>query len=79
MEGKRYVPFGRLSRQPLGTPVHLQTRSILTVMRDQRDSELEECKPYRDEERCRGSGVFLGALLESLCSLNINSVPSEVV
>ena len=79
MEGKQYVPFGRLSRQPPGIPVLLQTPSILAVIGDQRDSELEECKPYHDGERYRGLGASLGASLESLCSLNIISVPGEVV
>ena len=78
MEGKRYVPFRCLSRQPPGIPVPLQTPSILAVIRDQMDSELEECKPYRDGEWSGGSGASLGASLEFLCSLNIVSVPGEV-
>ena len=78
MEGKRYVPFRCLSRQPPGIPVALQTPPILAVIRDQMDSELEECNPYRDGERSGGSGVFFGGSLESLCSLNIISVPGEV-
>jgi len=78
MEGKRYAPFRRLSRQPPGIPVHLQTLSIVAVIRDQRDSEPEECKPYRGGERSRGSGTSLGASLEFLCPLNIISVPGGV-
>jgi len=78
MEGKRYVPFRRLSYQPPGTSVLLRTPSILAVVRDQRGSKPEECKPYRDGERSRGSGASLGASLEFLCSLNIMSVLGEV-
>jgi len=78
MEGKRYAPFRRLSRQPPGIPVHLQTLSIVAVIRDQRDSEPEECKLYRGGEPSRGSDASLGVSLEFLCSLNIISVPGEV-
>ena len=76
MEGKQYVPFRRLSYQPPGTPVLLQTPSILAVIRDQRGSKPEECKLYIDGERSGGSGASLGGSLEY--SLNIISVPDEV-
>jgi len=79
MEGKRYAPFRRLSRQPPGTSVLLRIPSILAVIRDQRDSEPEEYKLYRGGEPSRGSDVSLGGSLEFLCSLNIISVPGEVV
>jgi len=79
MEGERCVPFRRLSRQPPGIPVPLQTPPIVAVIRDQWDSEPEECKPYRDGERSRGLGASFCTSLESLCSLNIISVPGEVV
>ena len=79
MEGKRYVPFRRLSYQPPDTSVLLRTPSIPAVIRDQRNSELEECKPYRDGERSGGSGASLGGSLGFLYSLNIISVPGEIV
>ena len=79
MDGKRYVPFRRLSYQPPGIPGLLRTPSILAVIRDQRNSELEECKPYHDGERSGGSGASFCASLEFLYSLNIISVLDEVV
>ena len=59
MEGRRYVPFRCLSRQPPGIPVPLQTPPILAVIRDQMDSELEECNHTVMENGLEGRVYFL--------------------